>query len=149
APASIQLTATADVTGGTVTNVAFFNQSTLLGSAGAAPFNFLATNLAAGSYSFTAVATAAGLSSTSSVVHVTVSGAATEVKLSLPTIATNLFTFTFNADLGSSYVIETSSTLTNWVPVMTNLASSNPVLFSQALTTNLASFFRVGRLTNQ
>lgn len=148
APASIPLSATADVTGGTVTNVSFFNQSTLLGSVGAAPFNLLATNLAAGSYSFTAVATAAGLSSTSSVVHVTVTGAATEVKLSVPTIATNFFSFSFNADVGSSYVIETSSTLTNWVPVMTNLASSNPVLFSQALATNVASFFRVGRLTN-
>lgn len=74
-PANVQIEAEAAVTGGAVTNVAFFGNGILLGSDQNAPFSITTTGLTAGSYSLTAVATAAGVSSTSAVVNVTVTAA--------------------------------------------------------------------------
>lgn len=146
APATLQLMATADVIRGTVTNVAFFNQAALLGSVQTAPFNLTVTNLAAGSYSLSAVATAAGISSTSAVVNITVI-APVDVKIASPTVALNQFQFTYTADPGLSYVVETSTDLLKWTSVLTNAASSNPVSFSQPFTSDAARFYRITRST--
>jgi len=73
APAMLALSATTADIDGTVTNVAFYQGSTLLGNATSTPFTLTTANIFAGSYSLTAVATDNnGLSSTSSVVNVTV-----------------------------------------------------------------------------
>ena len=73
APANLPLSATVADTGGTVTNVAFYQGSTLLANVTSAPFNFTTANIFAGSYALTAVATDNnGLTATSSVVNVTV-----------------------------------------------------------------------------
>ena len=78
APAMLALAATAADIDGTVTNVAFYQGTALLGNATSAPFTFTTANLFAGSYGLTAVATDNnGLSSTSSVVNVTVTNTAT------------------------------------------------------------------------
>jgi hypothetical protein len=148
APASFSIAADTTITGGgTVTNVTFFNNTTPLGSVTSPPFNLTVSNLAAGSYAFTAVATASGNSSTSSVVSVTVISS-TAVSISPPVITNGLFSFTYSGDPGSSYKIETSSNLFDWASVMTNAPSSNPVLFSEAIGTNLNRFYRVSRLPN-
>jgi plastocyanin/uncharacterized protein (DUF2141 family) len=81
-PANVAITASASVSGGTVTNVAFFDGISLLGSAETAPFSFTALNLAVGDHSLTAVATADGVSATSPVVNITV-----VATLSPPTVA--------------------------------------------------------------
>jgi hypothetical protein len=54
APASITMTATASDTDGTVTNVSFYNGSTLLGSDTNSPYAYTWTNVASGSYNLTA-----------------------------------------------------------------------------------------------
>jgi PKD repeat protein len=73
APAAVALTASATTTQGTITKVEFFNGTTLLGSATAAPYAFNWTNVAAGSYTLTAKATGSnGLSTTSAAASVTV-----------------------------------------------------------------------------
>ena len=78
APAMLALAATAADIDGTVTNIAFYRGTTLLGNATSAPFTFTTANIFAGSYALTAVATDNnGLSSTSSVVNVTVTNTAT------------------------------------------------------------------------
>jgi chitinase len=75
APASITITANASDADGTVTKVEFFNGATKLGQATAAPYSYTWTNVAAGTYSLTAVATDnGGAVSTSSAVSVTVNG---------------------------------------------------------------------------
>jgi regulation of enolase protein 1 (concanavalin A-like superfamily) len=56
APASVSLAATAADSDGTVTQVQFFAGSTLLGTDTTSPFTFNWTNVAAGTYSLTAVA---------------------------------------------------------------------------------------------
>ena len=77
APASIILTADAQDTDGTVTQVEFFQGATLVATDTAAPFSFTLTNVAAGSYSFTAKATDnLGATTTSAAVSVTVNAAA-------------------------------------------------------------------------
>jgi hypothetical protein len=73
APASIQLSATA-ADDGTVTKVDFFNGPTLITTVTTAPYNFMWNNVAAGSYTLTAVATDnANLTTTSNSVSIVVS----------------------------------------------------------------------------
>ena len=72
-PATISITATASDIDGTVSKVEFFNGLTKLGESLTAPYGFNWTNVLAGSYTLTAVATDnAGSATTSSVVVVTV-----------------------------------------------------------------------------
>lgn len=74
APASITINANAADANGTVTNVQFFNGTTLLGSDASAPYSFVWTNVAAGTYTLTARTTDnAGAITTSAAITVTVS----------------------------------------------------------------------------
>jgi len=145
APASIVLTATA--TGGSVTNVAFFAGATPLGQATTSPFSVTGSIPAPGAYALTAVATAGGVSGTSSVVNITV---VTPVALSItaPAAGGGLFSFSCSANPGLSYVVQSSSNLVDWVPVVTNVASSSLVPFSEGLTAKTSRYYRVGRLPN-
>jgi len=73
APASIVLTADAQDTDGTVAQVEFFQGAVLVATDTTAPFTFTLTNVAAGSYTFTARATDnLGTTTTSAAVNVTV-----------------------------------------------------------------------------
>jgi regulation of enolase protein 1 (concanavalin A-like superfamily) len=75
APASIALTATASDTDGSVTRVDFYSGTQLVGSATASPFTYTWSNVAAGTYSLTAVATDnEAATTTSQPVSVTVGG---------------------------------------------------------------------------
>ena len=75
APAVVPITATANDSDGSVTNVAFFDGGTFLGGTNNTPYTVTA-GLAVGSHALTAVATDnLGLSTTSTVVNVTVSAA--------------------------------------------------------------------------
>ena len=73
-PSAVTITATAADADGSVTNVSFFDGSTLLGGTNNAPY-VITANLPVGGHALTAVATDnAGLSSTSDVVNVTIVG---------------------------------------------------------------------------
>lgn len=147
APANVTLSANATVSSGTVTNVKFFQGATALGSVTSAPFNFTVSGLAAGSYSFTAVATAAGLSATSAVVNVSVVSPAAVTILS-PHIVNNQFLFSYNANPGLSYVVQDSSNLLAWIPLSTNVAASSTVTVTNPVNPSGSAYFRVGRLPN-
>jgi RHS repeat-associated protein len=85
APASVTLTATASDSVGTITKVDFYQGTTLIGTATTAPYTFNWTNVAAGSYSLTAIATNdAGGTTTSAAVSIKVDAAPT-VSLDAPT----------------------------------------------------------------
>jgi hypothetical protein len=85
APATIQLSATAADSNGTVAKVEFFRGgTTLIGTATAAPYTFSWSNVAAGTYSITAKATDnGGAATTSTASTITVSA----VKNALPTVS--------------------------------------------------------------
>jgi polyvinyl alcohol dehydrogenase (cytochrome) len=73
AGASVPLSASASESGGTISSVAFYNGSTLLGSDTSSPYSFDWTNVAAGTYTLTAKATdASGATATSDPVTITV-----------------------------------------------------------------------------
>ncbi len=147
APANLKLGASALPGSGPVTNVQFFaNTTTLLGSATVAPFTAVSGSIAAGSYSLTAVATAAGISATSAPVNVSVV-TPVSVSLSSPTVSAGLFSFSYSANPGLSYVVEGSSNLINWLPLVTNIPSASPVPFSSP-DTNGVKFYRIDLLPN-
>jgi len=147
APANVTLRATATVSSGSVTNVEFFGNSTSLGSVQAAPFNLTTGNLAAGSYALNAVATAAGVSATSSVVNITVVSPVA-ISATAQLITNGQFSFDYAANPGLTYVVENSSNLVNWLPVATNVAAGNPVHFTDSFIPSVFRYYRVGRLPN-
>ncbi len=73
APANINITATASDQNGTVTSVAFYNGTTLLGTDTSSPYSFAWSNVAAGNYNIIARATDNGGATASTQVSVTVS----------------------------------------------------------------------------
>jgi hypothetical protein len=76
-PATITLTANASSASGTITRVDFYAGSTLIGTDTASPFTFVWSNVPAGAYTLTAVATNnVGVATTSAAAAVTVSAAA-------------------------------------------------------------------------
>jgi hypothetical protein len=145
APASINLRASAS--GGTVTNVEYFAGATSLGHATTAPFAVAGSLPNPGSYALKAVATASGLSGTSSVVNITVVSPTT-VSMTPPGFSGGQFSFNFSADPGLRYVVQSSSNLLDWISLATNVAGGTSVPFAAGLATNPSTYYRVGRLPN-
>jgi hypothetical protein len=82
APAMIPLEATAGDSDGTVKRVDFYANGSIVGTANTSPYQATWNNVAAGSYSVTAVATDnLDLSTTSAVAHVTVNPSMTQVNV--------------------------------------------------------------------
>ena len=147
APANVSIKASASSSSGSVTNVTFFANASSLGSVTAPPFNFIASNLSAGSYALTAVASAGGLAATSAAVNIS-AVTPLAVSNSAPIITNGHFTFKYTANPGLSYVVQNSSNLSNWVPLSTNVAATTPVPFSDTFFSNSLRFYRVGRVPN-
>jgi len=64
--------------------------------------------------------------------------------ISQATVTDGQFAFDYNANSGLSYVVQTSSNLMNWLPVSTNVASSDMVHFTESVVTNSPGrFYRV------
>lgn len=146
-PASLTLIAEASVSTGSVTNVTFFANATPLGSVQTTPFKVTVINLAPGAYTLTAVATAAGISTTSAGVNITVT-TPVGITLTTPTVTSGQFSFDYSANPGLTYLVEASSDLMNWLPVLTNVASSNPAHFSEPFVPIGSRSYRVRRLPN-
>jgi plastocyanin len=147
---TIQASATDPNIGGSVTNVQFLVGSTVLANVTATPFSTTANNLAAGSYTISAVATDnAGLTATNAVAISVVTpvpltlGAATQ-------LSATSFQFNYSANVGLSYVVQQSTNLAspNWTDISTNKAASNPVIFVDSNATASPGFYRVIRLPN-
>jgi hypothetical protein len=142
APATLKLGATAAVTSGTVTNVAFFAGSTPLGSAQASPFNVIGSSLGTGSYSLTAVATAAGISATSAPVSISVVSPVA-VSNSAPAIVGGHFSFSYTANAGLSYVVKGSPDLVNWQPIVTNVPTGSTFNFTDSSALGTLRYYEV------
>jgi hypothetical protein len=147
APANVSIAANATVSSGTVTNVQFFTNNVSLGSVQTPPFNLTANNLAAGAYALKVVATASGISATSAMVNVTVVNPVA-VNLSGANLNGGQFSFSYTADTGLSYVIQSSSNLVDWVSLTTNIASGSSMPFADPFGSTAVKFYRVGRLPN-
>jgi hypothetical protein len=147
APANVKISAAATVSSGTITNVAFRTNGVIFASVKASPFSVVASNLSAGSYALTAIATASGVSATSAVVNISVV-APVSVSASLPQVTNGVFGFNFSATPGLSYVVQSSSNFANWISLVTNLAAGNSVRFSEPAAPVGGRFYRVEQLPN-
>lgn len=114
APAMVSIAATATDSGGTVTNVSFFDGATLVGQTNNTPFTATAT-FAAGSHALTAVAADnTGLFATSSIVNISVGAMNTgtiSVTITNPPNG-SIFGNTDPVTIGAG-VIDTNGTVTN------------------------------------
>ena len=100
APASIAINANASDSDGTISSVAFYQGSTLLGTDTTSPYSFTWNSVAAGSYSLTARATDDdGATTTSSAVSVTVNAAGNTPPSASITSPANGATFTAPASI--------------------------------------------------
>jgi RHS repeat-associated protein len=85
APATIPLTVNAADPDGTVASVTFLQGTTAIGTVSVAPFTFNWTNVVAGSYAVTAVATDnAGASTTSTAINITVTSGIAQIYYIVP-----------------------------------------------------------------
>ncbi len=141
----IPLIAQVNDANGVVTNVAFFNGPSLLGSGTSSAGNLYTlswNNVPPGAYTLFAVATD-NLGATNLPVSVTfsvqpltltiVSGGATNGPISL----------SFAGQNGQSYVVETSTNLLNWLPFATNSPAHGMLTVTDANTGMSQRFYRV------
>ena len=152
APANVTIQASASDpdASGSVTNVQFLVGSTVLTNETAAPFSAATNNLAAGSYTLSAVASDnLGVKNTNAVTINVVTPVQTTLSGTAQMFSTN-FQFSYSANVGLSYIVQRSTNLAeaNWITLVTNLAGSNPVVFVDNHATNGPGFYRVGRLPN-
>ncbi len=147
-PANV--TIQAGVTNGSspVTNVEFLVNGNLLTNETSGPFSATTNILAAGPYTLTAIAMDnGGLSATNSVAISVVTPSTVWLQnLSRP--SGTHFQFAYSADVGLSYVVQRSTDMTTWIPLATNKAANNPVLFDDPNATNNLDYYRVGRMPN-
>ena len=142
----LQATASDD---GSVTNVEFFRGSTSLGAVTSSPYNLAVNNLAAGAYTFTAVATDnLGATNTSAGVSITVVTPVAIVLSNLQRLSDSEFRFSYAANAGLSYVVERSASLSDFSGINTNTAGSGSVTFTDGDASGGLNFYRVRRLPN-
>jgi hypothetical protein len=70
------------------------------------------------------------------------------VNLSGAAITNNQFTFSYDADPGFLYVVQSSTNLVDWVSLLTNVPAGSPGSFSNPLNPAGLKFYRVGRWPN-
>jgi plastocyanin len=150
APANVTIQASASDSDGTVTNVQFLVGSSVLTNETTASFSTVTNNLAAGSYTLSAIASDnSGATATNQVtISVVTPG---PVLLSAPQgLPPANFQFSYTANVGLSYIVQRSTNLvsTNWITLITNTAGSGSVNFTDINATVNPGFYRVGRLPN-
>jgi plastocyanin len=148
APANVTIQAAVTNGSTSVTNVQFLVDTTVLANETSGPFSAIANSLAAGSHTLSAIAQDdGGLSATNSVGISVVNPIAVMLTDGSRPSGTD-FQFSYSADVGLNYVVQRSEDLFNWIPLVTNTAASNPVVFDDSNATNSLDFYRVGRLPN-
>lgn len=150
APADVRITATTADGSGNVTNVEFFQGTTSLTNQTTGPYTVVASALAAGSYSFSAVATdSLGDTGTNKVSISVVTPVA--ILLSNPLwLSGGQFRFDYTANAGLRYVVQRSSSLSlsSFIPLSTNTAAGSSVTFTDSAAGPGLNFYRVARLPN-
>ena len=146
-PKTITLTASATDADGTVTNVAFFNGSTLLGNIASGvgnQFSLTWSNAAVGSYTLSARATDNSGATNQS--PATIAIVVQPLTLTASGMQNNgQFVLTFQGENGQNYVLETSTNLTVWTPAWTNAPTNEVLMYTNVNATDRARFYRVSQ----
>jgi len=147
-PKTITLTASATDADGTVTNVAFFNGTNLLGNVTSSvgnQYSLTWNNATVGSYTLSARAT--DNSGATNISPATINLVVQPLTLTLPgTQASGQFRLTFQGQNGQNYVLQTSTNLTAaWTPVWTSAPVNGMLSFTNLNATDRSRFYRVGQ----
>jgi ELWxxDGT repeat protein len=127
APATVTLRAVATDTDG-IAEVLFFNGGTQIGTDTTAPYQVTRSDLAAGNYSFTAVARDnLGASTTSTTIEVRVVEAPV---LSIARTGASVV-LTVNATAGVPHALQASADLVNWTTIDTQTPASGMITFTE------------------
>ena len=151
APWSGTIQAAASDSDGTVTNVNFLAGMTLLGSVAnpTATPSLPVTNLAAGAYTLTAVATDnGGAATTSTGVNINVVTPVAIVLSSPQRLSATSFQFSYTANPGLSYVVFRSGSLLSLSPISTNMAASGTATYLDTSAIGDTSYYSVHLLPN-
>jgi hypothetical protein len=151
APWTGKILATVSDSDATVNKVDFFASGALLGTVTNPPANtsFTVTNLAAGNYTLTAVATdSLGLTNTPVGVGINVVTPVAIVLISAQRLSATSFQFNYTANTGLSYVVLRSNGLPALSPISTNTATSSTVNFLDSSATAALNFYRVQLVPN-
>lgn len=148
APASFFLAATAAATGVSITNVQFLNGANSLGNVTSSPYTLAVNNLAAGHYTFYAVATDSNGGQATNSIAVRVVAPAPITLSSAQFVPPSSFQFSYSANVGLNYLVQRSADLINWTPILTNEATINPMSFLDPNATANANFYRIELLPN-
>jgi plastocyanin len=150
APASVTIQATASDPDGSVTNVQFLVGASVLTNKSSAPFTATANNLAAGTYTLSAIASDNGGAKATNSVTISVVTPVT-VRLTSPVEQPpSRFQFSYSANTGLTYFVQRSTNLSlpSWISLRTNVATTAPVTFVDSNAPSPSAFYRVGRLPN-
>jgi hypothetical protein len=144
-PPAITLTASASDANGTVTNVAFFSGTNLLGagvSGFAGQFSLVWSNIVPASYNLAAVATDnfGATNNSRATIGIVVKPLTVQV---LGPQAGGQFGVSFQGQNGQNYVLQTSSNLTSWSSVWTNSPTNGFIQFINTNATEPDRFYRV------
>jgi hypothetical protein len=146
-PNTIALTASATDANGTVTNVAFFSGTTLLGNVTNGvgnQFSLTWSNAAVGSYNLSARATDNSGATNKSAATIAI--VVQPLTLALPgTQIKGQFRLTFQGQNGQNYVLETSTNLADWTPVWTNAPANGLLTFTNVNAIDRSRFYRVSQ----
>jgi plastocyanin len=148
APATVSISAKASDTDGSVTNVLFSQGTTSLGNVQNSPYLVTVQNLAAGEYTFSAVASDNGGLHTTNAITVHVVAHAPIALSGLQRLSPTGFQFSYSAVSGLRYVVQRSGDLTHWTALTTNIAKSSSEIFLDQSTSANPGFYRVGQLPN-
>ncbi len=150
APANVTIRANAQDSDGTVASVQFFVDNVSVGTTVTAPYSAVASGLAAGTHTLTAIATDnLNATGTNSVTISVVTPVTASPSLPVISHGTN-FSFTYSVNTGLDYLIQRTTNIaaTTWVPLQTNQATVNPATFVDSNTPASGAFYRVGRMPN-
>ena len=145
---SISLQALTTDSEGTVTNVQFLEGTISLADVGKMPFSATVNNLAAGDYTFSAVASDnSGAKATNAItIHIVTP---TPITLSdAQRLSPTNFQFSYSANAGLRYAVQRSEDLTHWTALTTNAATSGSEIFLDQSATGNPGFYRVELLPN-
>ena len=146
APATFTLEASASDNDGSVAQVEFLNGTISIGVDNAVPYAVTVSDLAAGNYTLSAIATDdLGAKATNSISIVVTNAPLEPVTIAAPTVSGTTFTFMFATEANRTYIVEHVEAIpsTNW-QTLTNIVGTGLNVTAQDSTTGAPQrFYRV------
>ncbi len=147
APATFDIGASASDSDGSVTNVQFLVNGSVIGNDTTSPYSATASSLAAGSYTLSAVASDnSDLKATNNISITVTSASPTAVTLLNPTFSGGTFSFSFATQTGYTYSAQFTPSLSpiSWFTFTNVIGNGSIVQVTDSSLTNSQRYYRVG-----